>query len=109
LEVASGDFPTLAASGLHSSVELARTTSITGRTVAEITRLGRPGMASGIGFLARDEDILSVLQGDNELVQRLGLKHPDLARPLFHVWNLLLEEYELGKLGRYQDAVPSFW
>ena len=66
-------------------------------------------MASGIGFLAEDEDILSVLQGDNELVRRLGLKHPDLARPLFHVWNLLLREYELGKLGRFKDDVGSFW
>jgi len=66
-------------------------------------------MASGSGFLAQDEDILSVLQGDNELVGRLGLKHRDLAIPLFHVWNLLLREYELGKLGRFKDDVGSYW
>jgi len=109
LQVDGSDFPTLAASGLHAPVELARTRSITGKPVAEITRLGRPGMASGVGFLAEDEDILSVLRGDNELVRRLGLKHPDLARPLFHVWNLLLREYELGKLARFKDDVGSFW
>lgn len=109
LQVDGSDFPTLAASGLHSPAELERATTITGKPVAEVTRLGRPGMASGIGFLAKDEDIVSVLQGDNELVRRMGLKHPDLACPLFHVWNLLLREYELGKLGRFKDDGGSFW
>lgn len=109
LEVDGSDFPTLAAEGLHSTAELMQTKTITGRPVAKITRLGRPGASSGIGFLAEDEDILSVLQGDNELVRQLGLIHPDLARPLFHVWNLLLREYELGKLGRFKDDVGSFW
>lgn len=66
LLVDSDDFPALAASGLHSPAELERTTAITGKPVAEITRVGRPGMASGIGFLAGDEDILSVLRGDND-------------------------------------------
>jgi len=109
IQVDGSDFPTLAASGLHSPAELERVRSITGKPVLEITRLGRPGASSGIGFLAADEDILSVLHGDNELVRRLGLKHPDLARPLFHVWNLLLREFELGKLGRFKDDVGSFW
>lgn len=109
LKVCAGDFPTLAATGLHSAAELERTTAITGKSVVEITRAGRPGVASGTGFLAPDEDILSVLQGDNEVVGRLGLKHRDLARPLFHVWNLLLREYALGKLGRFQDDVGGFW
>lgn len=109
VKVNAGDFPTLAATGLHSPAELEHTAAITGKPVGEITRLGRPGMASGIGFLAEDEDILSVLRGDNELVRRLGLKHPDLARPLFHVWNLLLRQYELGKLGRFKDDVGSIW
>jgi len=49
-----------------------------------------------------------VLHGDNELVRRLGLKHPDLARPLFHVWNLLLREFELESWA-VQDDVGSFW
>lgn len=109
VKVDSLDFPTLAAAGLHSPAELERTETITGKPIAEITRIGRPGMSSGIGFLAADEDILSVLQGDNELVKRLGLTHPDLARPLFHVWNMLLREFELGKLGRFKDDIGSFW
>ena len=25
---------------------------------------------------------------DNRMVQKLGLKHPDLARPLLHIWNI---------------------
>jgi hypothetical protein len=28
---------------------------------------------------------------------------------LFHVWNLLLREYELGKLGRFKEDVGRFW
>lgn len=108
LLVDSDDFPSLATTGLHASAELASRKSITGKSISEITRLGRPGMASGAGFMAMDEDILSVLHGDNEIVRRLGLKHPDFARPLFHVWNLLLREYELGKLGRFKDDIGSF-
>jgi len=109
LKVDGADFPTLAATGLHAEAELDRTKTITGKAVEEITRIGRPAASSGIGFLAADEDLLSVLKGDNDLVARLGFKHPDLARPLFHVWNLLLRQYALGKLGRFKDDVGSFW
>lgn len=108
-KVDADDFPTLAATGLHAPAELEQARTITGKAVEEITRIGRPGMASSIGFLAEDEDLLSILIGDNERVARLGLKHPNLARPLFHVWNLLLREYALGKLGRFKDDVGSFW
>lgn len=108
LQVDGSDFPTLAATGLHSPGELARAATITGKPVGEITRIARPGMTSGIGFLAEDEDLISVLKGDNDLVMKLGLRHPDLARPLFHVWNLLLRQYELGKLGRFKDDIGSF-
>lgn len=89
LDVDSIDFPALAATGLHSEEELGRTRTITGRSVAEITRIGRPEQYSGVGFLAHDEDILSVLAGDNKLVVKLGLTHPDLASPLFHVFNVI--------------------
>ncbi|MBE7498956.1 MAG: hypothetical protein HS113_01325 [Verrucomicrobiales bacterium] len=81
LRVDGEDFPALAANGLHAAAELARTRSITGKPVAEITRLGRPGRASGIGFLAADEDIVSVLLGDNDQVGRLGLKHRTWPAP----------------------------
>ncbi|MBN2431814.1 MAG: hypothetical protein JXQ27_10075 [Acidobacteria bacterium] len=90
LTVDAADFPTLARTGRHDPVELAQTRTITGRPVAEITRLGRPMQSSRIGFMGSDEDIIAVLQGDNRLVGRLGLTHPDLARPLFHVWNIVL-------------------
>jgi hypothetical protein len=88
LEVDAEDFPTLAATGLHSEVELNYTRQITGRSVAEITDSGRPEGSSGWGFMGKEEDIISVLKGDNRLVKRLGLTHPQLARPLFHVWNI---------------------
>jgi hypothetical protein len=92
LAVDAEDFPVLAATGLHSDEELAKTQTITGRSLAEITALGRPDRSSGVGFMAQDEDILSVLKGDNRLVKALGLTHPDLARPMYHMWNLVLEQ-----------------
>ncbi|MGD2246486.1 MAG: hypothetical protein PVI11_08075 [Candidatus Aminicenantes bacterium] len=93
LHVDAEDFPTLARTGLHSQIELDRTKSITGRSVSEITEEGRPGRSSGAGFMSHDEDIISVLKGDNGLVKKMGLTHPQMAKPLFHVWNLL------GKVG----------
>lgn len=100
LDVDSGDFPSLGKRGLHSERELDGKTLITGRPIWVINVIGRPGAFSGEGFLAEDEDIISVLKGDNLLVERLGLTHPDMARPLFHVWNLILKEMELGNLKR---------
>ena len=105
LDVDVNDFPTLAKTGLHSEGELDRISTITGRPIAEITKEGRPGMVSGAGFMAADEDVLSVLKGDNRLVKRLGLTHPEAARPLFHIWNLILKEYELHRIGRDWDGV----
>lgn len=105
LEVDADDFPALAKTGLHCEEQLDRTKTITGKAVAEITRVGRPEMSSGVGFMAKDEDIISVLKGDNRLVKRLGLTHPQMARPLFRVWNLILKEYELGRMGRYWDNI----
>lgn len=103
IEVNENDFPTLAATGLHSQEQLPAVKTITGKAVAEITRIGRPEMYSGEGFMAADEDIISVLKGDNRLVKRLALTHPQTARPLFHIWNLILKEYELHRIGRSWD------
>lgn len=108
LLVDKGDFPTLAATGLHSEAELDGREMITGFPVSMITYIGRPGRFSGAGFLADDENILSVLKGDNRLVTKLDLTHPRLARPLFHVWNVILKENELGRWARYWDNIPSF-
>jgi choloylglycine hydrolase len=97
LHVDAADFPALARTGLHDPEALARTRSITGRPVEEITALARPGGLSQDGFLAADEDILSVLGGDDVLVRAMGLTHPELARPLFHVWNLIQADLDLDR------------
>jgi len=77
--------------------QLQVTQSITGRSLAEITALGRPGALSTKGFMAADEDVLSVLQGDNRLVTAMKLTHRELARPLFHVWNMIGTDLDLGR------------
>ena len=94
LGIDSADFPTLAETGLHSEIELDQTKTITGRSVALITEIGRPGRSSGAGFMSHDEDIISVLKGDNRLVQKMGLTHPQTAKALFHVWNLVFLPYQ---------------
>jgi hypothetical protein len=104
LLVDQGDFPTLARTGLHSDAELDGRLTITGVPVEVITYIGRPGRFSGAGFMAADEDVLSVLKGDNKRVQMLGLTHPQMARPLFHVWNMMLLEIEAGALRRFSNV-----
>lgn len=91
LEPDSHDFPTLAKKGLHSEKELKRIQTITGKPVNQITKEGRPGMSSFEGFLAEDEDIISVLIADNKSAKQLGFTHPEMAKPLFHIFNLILE------------------
>jgi len=109
LEVDAVDFPTLAQTGLHSEVELNYTRQITGRSIAEITDSGRPGASSGEGFMSQEEDIISVLKGDNRLVKRLGLTHPQLAKPLFHVWNVIRwVSFKSQSVGRSIDIIDHF-
>ncbi len=102
LEVDTLDFPTLARTGLHSKAELDTIRTITTVPTSEITRIGRPRMSSTAGFMSHDEDIASVLKGDNELVRQLGLTHPQCARPLFHVFNVIQavrRDSERGNVG----------
>lgn len=87
------DFPSLGKTGLHSDEELNRKAMITGRSIDVINYIARPGRFSGSGFISEDEDIISVLKGDNKMVKRLGLEHNHLAKPLFHVWNAVLGNY----------------
>jgi len=103
-KVDADDFPTLAKTGVHAEKKLDTLKTITGKPISEITATGRPRRASAAGFLAEDEDIVSVLRGDNRYVARLRLTHPQMARPLFHVWNLILKDIELGRFGRVWDA-----
>jgi len=97
LMVDAVDFPALAVSGLHAEKELDAAQTITGRSIAEITSLGWPGGLSTSGFMAADEDIISVLKGDNRLVSAMKLTHRELARPLFHVWNMIGTDLDLGR------------
>jgi hypothetical protein len=90
------DFPTFAKTGLHSDKELSRTKLITGKSVSQITVDGRPWASSGVGFLAEDETILSVIFADNRTVRKLGLTHADIARPLFHFWNVARDFEKFG-------------
>jgi hypothetical protein len=96
-EADGADFPTFASTGLHADVELAPTRAITGRTLEEIADLARPGRLSTAGFLGRDEDLLGVLRDDNRTVAALRITHPDLARPLFHLLNMMQADIDLGR------------
>lgn len=90
LDIDSLDFPTLARTGLHSDKELEQTKTITGKPISKITQIGRPDAYSGVGFMSKDENIISVLKGDNRFVHQLGFLHPQIAEPLFHVFNIIL-------------------
>jgi hypothetical protein len=106
LSVGCKDFLTLARTGLHAPEELASVTTITGRPLADIDRLGQPGQISTAGFLAPGENLISVLTADNETVRALGLTHPDLARPLHHLWNLILAEVSHGHSAARSKRIP---
>jgi len=90
----SVDFKELAKTGLHSEEQLDSKKMITGIPIDVINCTARPNAYSHSGFIAEDEDIISVLKGDNRLVKTLGFTHPQMAKPLFHVWNLVLKEIE---------------
>jgi hypothetical protein len=97
LIVDSIDFPHLARTGLHSVERLNNIQAITGRSLSKITELARPNGLSQAGFMAHDEHIIAVLKGDNQMVQSLGLKHPQLAKPLFHVLNMMDIDLSLNR------------
>ena len=101
LYIDTDDFPLLARYGVHDNKLLNSITHITGWDLDTITVLGRPGNLSDDGFLAEDEDIRSVLIRDNSIVSAMGLTHPELAKPLFHLLNMM--EWDL-KLGRWNRA-----
>lgn len=98
------DFPTLATTGLHNREQLLKTKTITGRSVDEITMLGQPGELSTGGFMADDEDIISVIFGDDLLVEEMGFTHPDISKPLFHVLNMMSFDLSINRwnMARHQ-------
>lgn len=93
LYVGDRDFRSLGKGGLHSDAELDKKIYITGRKIELINYLARPGGFSRSGFIGKNEDIISVLKNDNRIVKLLRLKHNNLAKPLFHVWNAILGKY----------------
>lgn len=97
LVVDTTDFPQLAQTGLHSEERLNEVKTITGRSVEQITQLGRPNVLSQAGFMAQDENIVSVIKADNRIVGKLGLTHPQLAKPLFHVLNMMDTDLSLNR------------
>jgi hypothetical protein len=107
------DFPFYAKYGLHSESELDQTKTITGRSVSEITDLGRPGGLSKDGFMTTKEDIISVLKGDNIIVKKLGLTHPQMAKPLLYILNLMDVEMALntwwGNSGQWKNISYFFF
>jgi hypothetical protein len=95
--MADDEFPQLAAAGLHDPAQLAALTRLNGRPLADIDRDARPGGLSEDGFMAADETVLAVMSGDDRLVRAMRLTHPDLARPLWHIWNLMQTDLDLGR------------
>jgi hypothetical protein len=47
--------------------------------------------------MAAEEDVVDVLKADNRTVAALGLTHPELARPLFHIWNMMRTDLDLER------------
>ena len=109
MHVDGGDFPDLAKTGLHSEDQLNTKEIITGIPIDVINCTGQPNAYSRTGFMAEDENIISVLKGDNQLVKAMGLTHPKLAKPLFHIWNLILKEIELGNWVRFYDNIKNIY
>jgi hypothetical protein len=109
MHIDSGDFPDLAKFGLHSEDQLDEKKMITGIPIDIINCTAKPMGYSGSGFIADDEDIISVLKGDNQLVRTMGLTHSQLAKPLFHIWNLILKEIELDNWARFYDNIEHIY
>ena len=91
------DFPALVKNGLHNQMNMLKTNEITGWSVDTISLLGQPGRLSSGGFMAEGEDIIAVISSDNEIISRLGFTHPEMAKPLFHVLNMMDHDLKLNR------------
>ncbi len=106
------DFPDLAKNGIHSEDQLDQIRTITGWSLDTISYLGRPEMLSHGGFIAEDEDILTVIRSDNLIVKKLDLTHPELAKPLFQILNMMDMDLSLDRwnMAKHQwDNITSFY
>lgn len=103
------DFPRLLDKGFHDEEMLKSLTMVTGRLAKDITQIGRPQGVSWSGFMASDESLQSVLIGDNHLVKTMKLKHRDLAKPLFHIWNLVVVEHEHNRMTYHGPTLESIF
>ena len=97
LVVDTVDFPYLAETGLHLEEYLDNISTITNRSLEEITNLGRPNGLSQAGFMSEDETIISVIKADNRIVSQMELTHPQMAKPLFHVLNMMDIDLSLNR------------
>ena len=97
LVVDTVDFPYLAETGLHLEEDLNNISTITNRSLEEITNLGRPNGLSQAGFMSEDETIISVIKADNRIVSQMELTHPQMAKPLFHVLNMMDIDLSLNR------------
>jgi len=105
------DFPELVKTGLHSDKNLNQVKTITGWSLDTITQLGRPQGLSHSGFMAKDENIMSIIKADNYVVKKLRLTHPQLAKPLFHVLNMMDMDLSLDRwnMARHRwDNITGF-
>ncbi len=109
LKVPVSEIPAIYSNGLHQESELHSVTSISGKSIAQITVDGWPGNASWAGFLCHRENIISLLSADNRLVKEMDLTHWDLARPLFHVWNLIWSYSNLTTSWRKDHITKIFY
>ncbi len=106
------DFPGLKLIGLHDESNLMNIPTITGWTIDTITLLGQPGGLSHSGFMDFGEDIISLMISDNQTVKKLDLTHPQMAKPLFHVLNMMDHDLKLNRwnMAKHQwENIQSFF
>lgn len=102
--------------GKNATALIRKLTELNGRTIADLEKDMRPGaigekpMGKGLdrfdgstkGFLGKDEKLLDVLAMDNAfVVDKLGLTHQDIARPL-------LIAAALGDKNRFDEKETRF-
>jgi hypothetical protein len=91
------DFPSFTLNGLHNENQLDQIETITGRSITKITDLALPGGLSSDGFISNGENLIDLLKKDNKLVCSLNLTHLTLAKPIFHVINMMEEDLKLKR------------